>query len=118
MGFERVKKRRKTKARKEDCCERPAPSNKMQLQKGKEAIAKKEGSKEEKEGSRPPGSKNETLNPNQKTKAQEMHYVSWYACLRPAGSHGLCFLGVRGLLTAFVFLSGNLDEAGRAVVAL
>ena len=41
MRFERVKKGRKTKARKEDCCERPAPSNKMQLQKGKEAIAKK-----------------------------------------------------------------------------
>ena len=38
---------------------------------------KQEGCNEEKEGSRPPGSKNETLNPSQKTKGQEMHYVSW-----------------------------------------
>ena len=83
MRFERVKKRRKTKARKEDCCERPAPSNKMQLQKGRKQLQnegsneEKEGGNEEREGSRPPGSKNETLNPSQKTKAQEMHYVSW-----------------------------------------
>ena len=77
----------------------------------------KEGSNEAKKGSRPPGSKNETLNPIQKTKAQEMHYVSWCAGLRPSGSHSLCFLWVRGLLTAFVFLAGKVDEAGRAVVA-
>ena len=48
-------------------------ATKCNCKKGKEAIA----TKRKEEGSRPPGSKNETLNPSQKTKGQEMHYVSW-----------------------------------------
>ena len=80
----------------------------MQLQKKEGCNCKKEGGNEEKEGSRPPGSKNETLNPNQKTKAQEMHYVSWCQALTAYVSFGLeAFWQL-----SFFFLEKSVKQGG------
>ena len=43
-------------------------------------------------------------------------FLGTRACGPPA-SHGLCFLRVRGLLTAFIFF-GKVDDAGRPVDGL